>query len=231
MDDEGIAFSTTVFSVDVAGLAVHANPVPNVIMGVRGSLTVVSATERVSGDILFIRPGVEHKVHCGPGGFTVVYLDGLHYPDTGPFARRLERDEEQIAVDTLLQKSGAVRELRMRLMPEPNSVPDRLVSIIADMISEPMTRMTQLELAERLQLERTTALRTFKAATGQTFRRFKQWSALQHAARLIAQGELVRTAAMDAGFADTAHLSRTFRASFGLSPAEAIAGQGRAASA
>jgi hypothetical protein len=44
-------------------------------------------------------------------------------------------------------------------------------------------------------------LRTFKAATGLTFRRFKQWSALQHAARQIAAGELVRTAAMDAGLA------------------------------
>jgi AraC-like DNA-binding protein len=36
---------------------------------------------------------------------------------------------------------------------------------------------------------------------------------------------------MDAGFADTAHLSRTFRMSFGLSPAQAIAGQGQAAPA
>jgi AraC-like DNA-binding protein len=84
--------------------------------------------------------------------------------------------------------------------------------------------MTQFELADRLRTERTSALRMFKAATGQTFRQFKQWSALQHAARRIAAGELVRTAAMDAGFADTAHLSRTFRASFGLSPSQAIAG-------
>ena len=67
-----------------------------------------------------------------------------------------------------------------------------------------------------------------KAATGLTFRRFKQWSALQHAARQIAAGELVRTAAMDAGFADTAHLTRTFRASFGLTPSEAIAGGAQA---
>jgi Helix-turn-helix domain len=64
--------------------------------------------------------------------------------------------------------------------------------------------------------------------TGMTFRRFKQWSALQHAARQIAAGELVRTAAMDAGFADTAHLTRTFRASFGLTPSEAIAGGAQA---
>ena len=100
--------------------------------------------------------------------------------------------------------------------------------MIETIIAEPMLRLSQLELAHRLKMERTSALRMFKAATGQTFRRFKQWSALQHAARQIAAGELVRTAAMDAGFADTAHLSRTFRASFGLTPSEAIAGGARA---
>jgi AraC-like DNA-binding protein len=102
------------------------------------------------------------------------------------------------------------------------------MAVIGDLIAEPMSRMTQHELADRLQVERTQALRMFKAATGQTFRRFKQWSGLQHAARKIASGELVRTAAMDAGFADTAHLTRTFRASFGLTPSEAIAGLAKA---
>ena len=70
-------------------------------------------------------------------------------------------------------------------------------------------------------------MRCFKAATGQTFRDFKRWSALQHAAQRMAEGALVRTAAMDAGFADTAHLSRVFRRGFGLTPSAAIAGLGR----
>jgi AraC-like DNA-binding protein len=102
------------------------------------------------------------------------------------------------------------------------------MAVIEDLIAEPMSRMTQHDLADRLRVERTKALRMFKAATGQTFRGFKQWSGLQHAARKIASGELVRTAAMDAGFADTAHLTRTFRASFGLTPSEAIAGLAKA---
>lgn len=231
MTSKGFQFSTAVFSVTVDRLAPHSNPVPNVIMGVDGSLSVASANERVSGDILFIRPGVEHSVYCGPGGFNVVYLDGLQYSDIGPFARQLHPDEERVAGDVMQQKSGAANELRARLSVRGDEVSERLGLIIADLISEPMVRMTQFELAERLKLERTSALRAFRVATGQTFRRFKQWSALQHATRQIAAGELVRTAAMDAGFADTAHLSRTFRMSFGLSPAQAIAGQGKAAPA
>ena len=57
-----------------------------------------------------------------------------------------------------------------------------------------------------------------------TFRQFKRWTGLQHAARLIVAGTLVRTAAMDAGFADTAHLTRTFQQCFGLTPSQAITG-------
>ncbi|MEJ7729245.1 MAG: hypothetical protein WKG00_08515 [Polyangiaceae bacterium] len=39
----------------------------------------------------------------------------------------------------------------------------------------------------------------------------------------IAEGQLVRTAAMDGGFADTAHLTRTFRAAFGTTATAATA--------
>ena len=231
MAHDGFAFSTSVFSVKVDRLAPHCNPVPSVIMGLRGPVSVVSANARVSGDILFIRPGIEHGVICAHGGINVMYLDGLLCSDSVPFARRLRADDERIAVDAMRQTSGAAHELRACLTASAQRYPHQLGAIIADLVSEPMSRMTQGELADRLQLERTRALRLFKAATGQTFRRFKQWSALQHAARQIAAGDLVRTAAMDAGFADTAHLSRTFRLSFGLSPAQAIAGHAQAAAA
>ena len=50
-----------------------------------------------------------------------------------------------------------------------------------------------------------------------------RWTALCAATRQIAEGQLVRTAAMDAGFADTAHLTRTFRTTFGTTPTLATA--------
>jgi AraC-like DNA-binding protein len=86
-----------------------------------------------------------------------------------------------------------------------------------------MTSVDQGELAKRWRLGRTQAMRAFKAATGMTFREFKRWTALCAATRQIAEGQLVRTAAMDAGFADTAHLTRTFRTAFGTTPTLATA--------
>jgi AraC-like DNA-binding protein len=216
-------FSTSVFSVDVARIGPHCNPVPCVLTGRNKSLTLVSRDEVVTGDILLIRPGIEHTVICS-GGVNVMYLDGLPWSGSSGLAERLQGRLANLAIEAIFQGSDAQTALRQRLDSGAAQFPSQLITVIEDLIAEPMSRMTQRELAEGLQMERTKALRMFKAATGQTFRRFKQWSGLQYAARRIASGELVRTAAMDAGFADTAHLTRTFRMSFGLTPSEAIAG-------
>ena len=224
MSSDGLQLPASVFSVDVGHLAPHCNPAPCVIAGRRGSVSVVSGGERVTGDVLFIRPGVEHKVICANGGINVIYLDGLTWLDGFACAQRLQGRLAGVAVGALFQQADAQAELRDRLMSRTIPIPQQLGAVVETIITEPMLRLSQIELAQRLKMERTGALRLFKAATGVTFRRFKQWSALQHAARRIAAGELVRTAAMDAGFADTAHLTRTFRASFGLTPSEAIAG-------
>lgn len=228
MASAGLQLPASVFSVEVEHLAPHCNPAPCVIAGRRGAVSVIGASGQVAGDVLFIRPGVEHKVICAAGGINVIYLDGLTWSGNFSCAQRLQGRLADVAVCALFQEPGAQTELRRRLTSGAASIPRQLGVVIEAIVAEPMLRVSQLELAHRLKMERTSAMRLFKAATGLTFRRFKQWSALQHAARQIAAGELVRTAAMDAGFADTAHLSRTFRASFGLTPSEAIAGGAQA---
>jgi len=227
MSRAAVPFSTSVFSVDVTAIGPHCNPVPCVLAGRNKSLTLVGRDEVVTGDLLLIRPGIEHRVICS-GGINVLYLDGLSWSGSSGLAERLQGRAAKLAIDAIFRGSDAQAALRQRLDSGVVQVPPQLMAVIADLIAEPMSRVSQRELAERLQMERTRALRLFKAATGQTFRRFKQWSGLQHAARKIASGELVRTAAIDAGFADTAHLTRTFRASFGLTPSETIAGLAKA---
>jgi AraC-like DNA-binding protein len=228
MPTAGLPFATSVFSVDVDGVAAHCNPVTCVISGIRGSVSVIGGGEQVTGDILLIRPGIGHKVVCKGSGINAMYLDGLSWPRGALLAKRLQGVIGDLALDALFQGVEAQDELRRRLAGDLPPFPQRLATVLGDLATDPMSRMTQFELADRLQMERTGALRLFKAMTGQTFRRFKQWSGLRHAARQIASGELIRTAAMDGGFADTAHLTRTFRLSFGLTPSEAIAGLAKA---
>src|SRR5262245_20477722 len=112
MSSAGLQFPASVFSVDVAHLAPHCNPAPSVIAGRRGAVSVVSATGRVTGDILFIRPGVEHKVICADGGINAIYLDGLSWSGNFACAQRLQGRLADIAVGALFQQAGAQTELR-----------------------------------------------------------------------------------------------------------------------
>ena len=90
-----------------SSLAPHCNPAPCVIAGRRGSVSVISAGEQVTGDVLFIRPGVEHKVICADGGINAMYLDGLAYSGSMPCAQRLQGRLADAAVDAMFEGSGA----------------------------------------------------------------------------------------------------------------------------
>jgi AraC-like DNA-binding protein len=215
-------FAISLFPFVAGTLTLHHNPVTCILASLDGPLTVRSGSERIEGDMLLIRPGVEHEVEiCGRA--RVLYFDGLGYPLDARLARRVPRDSASMAIDALAGDSSAQVELRMRFATGSERCPASVARVISEIASDPMMRMDQAELSRRLRRSRAHSLRMFKAVTGMTFRGFKQWSALCAAARQIADGQLVRTAAMDAGFADTAHLTRTFRASFGTTPTLATA--------
>jgi AraC-like DNA-binding protein len=61
----------------------------------------------------------------------------------------------------------------------------------------------------------------FTREVGIPFRRFVLWTKLKRAVAASVDGDLT-TAAQRAGFADSAHLSRTFHATFGLSPSRLL---------
>jgi AraC-like DNA-binding protein len=224
MPDPVCAFASTLLPIQVRRLVAHPNVVTAVLLGRTGPIIVEHDGCCVTGDVVLVRPGVVHGVLCGEHGADVLYLDGLTFPFDAPLAVPLRGVPEQLARRALAGDPQAPQELRARLAVATGSLPPAIAGIVRAAQADPMRRLAQGELARCLGMERTRALRCFKAATGLTFRQFKMWTGLQHAARQMALGTLVRTAAMDAGFADTAHLSRVFRSTFGVSPSMAIAG-------
>ena len=222
MPDSLSPFATSLFPFVASNLAPHRNPVTCILAGLDRPLAVCTQTERIEGHIVVIRPGVEHWVEIN-GRAKVLYFDGLEFPVTARLAARVPREVATLAIEALASSSGAQEELRARFSRGREPCPAAVARAIDVIAHDPMTRMGQDELSERLGLGRTQAMRAFKAATGMTFREFKRWTALCAATRQIAEGQLVRTAAMDAGFADTAHLTRTFRTAFGTTPTLATA--------
>jgi AraC-like DNA-binding protein len=222
MTDRHSPFASSLFPFVAGNLSPHRNPVTCILAGLDRPLAVCTRAERIEGEIVLIRPGVEHWVEIN-GNAKVLYFDGLEFPIRAALAACVPREVATLAIDALASHSGAQQELRARFSQSRARCPAAVARAIHAITHDPMTRMSQGELAGRLRLGRTQAMRAFKAATGMTFREFKRWTALCAATRQIADGQLVRTAAMDAGFADTAHLTRTFRAAFGTTPTLATA--------
>lgn len=62
----------------------------------------------------------------------------------------------------------------------------------------------------------------FSAEMGITYSAFRKWRKLIATLESVASGTKLTAAAHDGGFSDSAHFSRTFKATFGLSPSEAL---------
>jgi AraC-like DNA-binding protein len=73
-------------------------------------------------------------------------------------------------------------------------------------------------LAEKVHLSPSRFAHVFKATVGVPVRRYVLWMKMRRALDLAIAGDSLTTAALSAGFADSAHLSRTVRAMMGIAP-------------
>jgi AraC-like DNA-binding protein len=73
-------------------------------------------------------------------------------------------------------------------------------------------------LADNVSLSPTRLVHLFKEQTGVPIRRFRQWNRMKSVVEFVAAGQTLTAAALNAGFSDSAHLSRAFRNMFGIKP-------------
>ena len=101
----------------------------------------------------------------------------------------------------------------------PKGTPDPRVlcamRLLSDRVDDPPTLV---EAAAAVGLSPGRFRHLFVAETGLPYRGYVLWLRLGRAVDVFAAGGSLTDAAHDAGFADSAHLSRTFRRMFGLAP-------------
>ena len=81
-------------------------------------------------------------------------------------------------------------------------------------------RISMSDVADEIGLSVDRMSHLFVEQTGLPFRTYLLWLRMTKAVEAYAQGQSLTTAAHDAGFADSAHFSRTFRRMFGVAAAE-----------
>ena len=95
--------------------------------------------------------------------------------------------------------------------------PDPRIQRIVDFASAHLDRPLTLESAsEGVYLSGSRLRHLFVEQTGLAFRTYLLWLRLVRAVQLYSEGESLTDAAHSAGFADSAHFSRTFKRTFGL---------------
>lgn len=96
---------------------------------------------------------------------------------------------------------------------------DALMQRLLDDLPRPLPdRMTVGQLAQHVHLSPSRFQHRFVRHTGMAVRPYLRWLRLRTALTAIARNASLTEAALEAGFADAAHFSRTFRRHFGFAP-------------
>lgn len=186
--------------------------------------TSVGATPR---QLALVPSGVSHHLSCKSERVLLLLVD-----PNGPRGRALnaladgEPDEVERFLLPALQASSSdsLAEILNRLdqvvesPPRASalSIPVRTALQHLEHGAPRQPRLADVAAAAHVSPSHLTHL--FTREVGLPFRRYSVWVRLRHAVEAVAGGANLTDAAADAGFSDSAHLSRMFKANFGLPP-------------
>lgn len=219
----------------------HAHHALQVCVSLRGTFRLRSndqAWRRFKGAI--IHSDEPHQLEGADVDIAMLYLD----PET-PEARAMARREpcggiqpirgqrlEQLRLAVSGYASGHVdphevlslfdslRDGPSGASGSPPMLDPRVERAVEILLGTDDRRIALAPLARRVGLSASRMAHLFRAEIGLPLRRYLLWLRLADAVDEIARGASLTEAAHEAGFSDSAHLARTFRRMFGISPSE-----------
>lgn len=120
--------------------------------------------------------------------------------------------------------AALLRSLAPSMGTQAAALDRRVAAIIDSLRKSPETRVPARDAAADVGLSSHRFQHLFRDATGIPFRRYQLWLRLIAAVEAVASGASLTEAAHAAGLSDSAHLSRTFRRNFGISPSSIARG-------
>lgn len=203
------------------------------IVAADGPVVVEAADfDRVEGRLVVIPADTIHAIVSGPSSATVLFLDADSLAGRG-FA--VDGSLRSLDASSLPQRAGVARvfadaDRRVTSVlaaaageaSGESSPPSTTITAALALLADD-DAITAATVAHEVGLSPSRFSHRFTAEVGIPFRSYRRWMRLLAAVELLATGATLTAAAHRAGFADSAHFSRTFRSRFGLSPTEALA--------
>lgn len=111
------------------------------------------------------------------------------------------------------------------LRPTPRAPQDaRIARAVRRLRASSDARRSLLDLASDVELSPSRFRHLFRREIGMSAQSYVVWLRIYEACAALARGASLSDAALDAGFSDAAHFTRTFRRTFGLAPSQ-VAGR------
>ncbi|MBF6100534.1 helix-turn-helix domain-containing protein [Nocardia cyriacigeorgica] len=225
----GVVFTSGLiaFTGRIGDAAAHAHAAVQVLFVAHGVLTLTDAAGRTTtARAAIIPPGVGHQVSAEPGttGF-VAFLD----PDSTTAHAAVSR-LHGLPTD---QADSWVAAARPRPVPPIAAVPAqprRAHPVVAEALRAaadwPGGPPPLGELGAQVGISGSRLSHVFTAQVGLPYAAWRRWTRLHQAFGVVRDGGSLTAAAHTAGFADSAHLTRTCRELIGITPTEALIATG-----
>ncbi|MFF0527939.1 helix-turn-helix domain-containing protein [Nocardia amikacinitolerans] len=219
------------FTGDIGDTAAHSHAAVQVLLVTAGEVTVIDAAGRsATAEVAIIPPGVRHEVRATPGarGF-IAYLDSAGLVGHAALAWLGDLPADQVtswvtaATPSITaaapQRNSASRPPRRATHP----VVGEALRVAAASASGPPS-LGDLAAAVAMSPSRLSHL--FTEHVGLPYAAWRRWTRLQLAVGTVRAGGSLTEAAHAAGFTDSAHLTKTCRDLFGITPTEALIATG-----
>lgn len=153
--------------------------------------------------------------HCPTGHMLDSWADDLQGQELGLSIGHVDVTDPDLDVINLVDVVLA----KLQVVPEtPRPVSRHVQRALSYLEAELSSAPTLSEAAARAAISPSRLTHLFTLEVGIPFRRYALWLRLLRAIESVIAGNDLTGAAADAGFSDSAHLSRTFRSTFGLTP-------------
>jgi AraC-like DNA-binding protein len=208
----------------------HAHHAIHVVLAIEGTLAIDVENRRIEAAGVVTAPDVPHAIDAEGREILLVFLEPesrvgsvLAAAIDGPCRTIDEALRDRLIADPMAIMGEAGVAWCDRLIgvfggpSMPRAIHPRVRRVIAHLRTDPEDVSLEA-LAEIAGLSPGRLMHAFTESIGIPIRPYLAWLRLQRAAAGIVGGRPLAEVAHQAGFADAAHMSRTFKQTFGMSP-------------